>query len=327
MINFDNYHYIQRLAKRTIPFLKEDNKFTEVFKRERNDKANHSIAKLILSGKPFMVARFGSVEAEAITNHLEIKRNQSDFSAIYRHLNGNLNIFWKKHPRFLNRLCINAGFFPKDEKLLDKFVDMMLVSTKSLDILGIWNHQEEYIHNIPDTIQLCKIRELEPWFYDEPWSQYLEGKKVLIIHPFEADIQRQYHKNITGMALYRNPKILPKFDLKTIKAVQTIAGEKTEFDTWFDALHHMEKQIDEIDFDIAIIGCGAYGFPLASYIKNKGKQAIHLGGVTQLLFGIKGKRWEEWEHYTNLRADNGKHWIFPTEKPKNYQKIEGGCYW
>ncbi|WP_274095727.1 hypothetical protein [Riemerella anatipestifer] len=41
--------------------------------------------------------------------------------------------------------------------------------------------------------------------------------------------------------------------------------------TWFDALEDMKNKIDLVDFDVAIIGCGAYGLPLASYIKNKGK--------------------------------------------------------
>ncbi|MDO4763882.1 MAG: hypothetical protein Q4A00_05820 [Flavobacteriaceae bacterium] len=127
--------------------------------------------------------------------------------------------------------------------------------------------------------------------------------------------------------MYDNQLVLPNFELKTLKAIQTIAGEKSEFKTWFDALESMKEQIDNIDFDIAIIGCGAYGFPLASYIKDIGKQAIHLGGVTQLLFGIKGKRWEAWSHYQELRADNGKNWIRAKEIPADYKKVEGGCYW
>lgn len=45
----------------------------------------------------------------------------------------------------------------------------------------------------------------------------------------------------------------------------------------------------KINFDTAIIGCGAYGMPLAAQIKNAGRQAIHLGGAVQLLFGIKGE--------------------------------------
>lgn len=327
MITNENYHYLHRIAKRTIPYLKKENRFTKVLKSEHKYDKEY-ISDLIKSEKPFMVARFGSTESEAIINFIEIQKKHSDFTAILKHLKGELNIYWKKHHNFINNLCSLSGFFPNNNSLLNEFVEIYLNATKNLDILGIWNGLEEYIPNIPDNTKLVHLRELEPWFYDEPWSQYLEGKKVLVIHPFEADIKQQYAKNTGGGILYKNTKILPSFELKTIKAVQTIAGEKnSEFKTWFDALNHMKTQIDNTDFDITIIGCGAYGFPLASYIKEIGKQAIHLGGVTQLLFGIKGQRWEQWEQFTNLRYDNGKNWIFPTEKPKDYKKVEGGCYW
>ena len=53
----------------------------------------------------------------------------------------------------------------------------------------------------------------------------------------------------------------------------------------------MYTEAVKIDFDTAIIGCGAYGFPLAAKLKAAGKQAFHMGGATQLLFGIKGSRW------------------------------------
>jgi len=45
----------------------------------------------------------------------------------------------------------------------------------------------------------------------------------------------------------------------------------------------MKNEISEIDFDVAIIGAGAYGLPLASYIKEMGRQAIHMGGSTQMV--------------------------------------------
>ena len=90
-------------------------------------------------------------------------------------------------------------------------------------------------------------------------------------------------------------------------------------------------------YDIAIIGCGAYGFHLAAHVKRSGKKAIHLGGATQLLFGIKGNRWEnsmygvkEWGlpygFYTNMF---NSHWIKPgTEgRPQNAESVEGACYW
>ena len=54
----------------------------------------------------------------------------------------------------------------------------------------------------------------------------------------------------------------------------------------------MVKEIEKKDFDIALIGAGAYGMPLAYKIKKMGKKAIHIGGSLQCLFGIKGSRWE-----------------------------------
>ena len=50
----------------------------------------------------------------------------------------------------------------------------------------------------------------------------------------------------------------------------------------------MEDGIAEIDFEVALIGCGAYGLPLAAHVKRLGKKAVHLGGATQNLV------WDNW---------------------------------
>lgn len=321
MINYTNFHYIHRIAKRTKPILKKKNRFTETFFREKNDFANRHISELIKSEKPFMVARYGSIEIRAIENFLLNKKKISNIFGILKYLKGEIGVFWHEEDSFYSSLNNNAGFFPVTQPMIEKFVSLMLECSKDLDVLAIWNELEEFIETIPKETELVKIREIEPWFYQQPWSMHLEGKKVLIIHPFEATIKKQY---LNRQNIYLNQKVLPEFELRTIKAVQTIAGEKSRFNNWFEALDYMKREIDKTDFDIAIIGCGAYGFPLASYVKNIGKQAIHLGGVTQLLFGIKGKRWEDWDHYTSLRGDA---WTTTEERPENYQSIEGGCYW
>ena len=62
---------------------------------------------------------------------------------------------------------------------------------------------------------------------------------------------------------------------------------------WIKALEYMKHEISLIDFEIAILGCGAYGLPLSVHIKDMGRQALHLGGTTQLLFGIMGSRWSD----------------------------------
>ena len=77
---------------------------------------------------------------------------------------------------------------------------------------------------------------------------------------------------------------------------------------------------------MAIIGAGAYGLPLAAHVKRLGKKAVHLGGATQILFGIRGKRWDEMPFFQKLYNE---HWVrpLPSEVPKDYQRVEGGCYW
>ena len=324
MINSKNYHYLHRIAKRTVPIFHKENRFDKVMNREKNGEANQLISEMIKSGKPFMIGRLGSTETRFLVNQFLQKKISSDLCGILKTSIGDINIIWKKDPVFLDNLCLLSGFFPNDNSLAEKFIEIYNQSIANLDVLGVWNEMEYQLENIPNNVKLCKIRELEPWFYNEPWSYQLKGKKVLLVHPFEDSIKHQFAQKDL---LYKNPKMLPDFELKTVKAVQTIAGQKSEFETWFDALESMKDEIAKTDFDIAIIGCGAYGFPLASYAKDLGKQAIHLGGVTQLLFGIKGKRWEEWEHYTSLRKNNGENWIFTQDIPKDFNKIEDGCYW
>ena len=153
-----------------------------------------------------------------------------------------------------------------------------------------------------------------------------KDKKLLVIHPFSESIKYQYKNN--REYLFNNKDVLPEFQLITLKSVQSIAGTKTDFNTWFEAYEYMCNKIKEIEFDIALIGAGAYGLPLAKYVKDIGKKAIHLGGVTQILFGIKGKRWEEVYKDSTSKIFNDK-WIkpFESEKPENYKLIENGCYW
>jgi hypothetical protein len=90
-------------------------------------------------------------------------------------------------------------------------------------------------------------------------------------------------------------------------------------------LHRFLLYFRKIDFDIALIGVGVYGLPLASYCKEMDKIGFHLGGALQILFGIKGNRWKD----LNLDIANYSHWKFPSEDetPHFKNNCEGGCYW
>ena len=276
------------------------------------DEANDFIGQAIDAGKPFMAARYGSVELNATWI---VRDDGKGFIAPVS--------------RTLSTLHNNAGFFPEDKTLIIKFADVMKEATHQADLLGVWfNPMEEYIPRVyGNNPEYCRLHSLDPFIASRPWSAKLEGKRVVVIHPFADTIRSQYAKR---ELLFPGRNILQEFSLRVVKAVQTIAGNKDErFSNWFEALDYMYSEAMKEDFDVAIIGCGAYGFPLAAKLKQAGKIAIHLGGVTQLMFGIRGRRWET--EYKGAYPEMMKNpaWVSPAdnEKPEGFQTIEGGCYW
>ncbi len=276
-----------------------------------SEKVNRVIYEYLIDSKPFMAGRFGATELSAIkTFDFKLK---------------------SKYSIVMNQMAMWSGFFPKSDKLGKKFTDLMIPLIQEADVMGIWMlpFEEYYLKTYGSkTLETTYLLDLEPWSCPEnPWSAALAKKKVLVIHPFAETIKKQYQRR---EEIFPGTNILPEFDLKVLKAVQTIAGEKDErFDTWFDALEWMYKEAMKIDFDVAIIGCGAYGFPLAAKLKQAGKQAVHLAGATQLLFGIRGKRWEENEAFTYVQKFFNEAWVYPsdTDKPEQAKEVEGGCYW
>lgn len=284
------------------------------------------IEQRIRSGAPLMVARFGSIELTSLENALYMKEHRSNWKYIS----------WKGSPSFFHEpqarmLCDNAGFFPfPDEKSMLRFLELSRADMQEVDILGSWRYNElVFKEELANSIKVD--RELmTPLLTDKPWTRALEGKKVLVVHPFRDTIEKQYARR---EKLFPGKDILPQFDLKVVKAVQSAAGGVCpEFKDWFEALDYMKAEIDKQDYDICLIGCGAYGFPLAAHCKRMGKQAIHLGGVLQLLFGIKGKRWEtEGCYKTEYPYANyyNEYWVRPSEeeRPKEAGKVENGCYW
>jgi hypothetical protein len=277
------------------------------------NKASDMIYNLLASNKPCMIARFGAFELSTVINYLGIN---SIKHSPWKYVKGEVPEWWW-NKSLMHYMKTNAGFFPPTEENLSKFCELMLHDIPEIDILASWRQEEFYLKKYLDNIQLIDIHSLNPFWSNLPWSRYLKNKKVLVIHPFVKTIQSQYRKRAL---LFVNQNILPAFELKTLKAVQSLGGI-CEYKDWFEALCIMEDQCDNIDYDIALIGCGAYGFPLAAHIKEQGKKAIHMGGSLQLLFGIKGKRWDKTGLYNNYWVNPDKDDIIPS-----LLNVENGCY-
>ncbi|MEI6067825.1 MAG: hypothetical protein WCP96_10820 [Methylococcaceae bacterium] len=266
------------------------------------------IRKALQDTKPLMVARFGSVEIKGV---------------LYQRLPKIIRPFVKE--KVFAPMSNNAGFFPVSDKAIQEFSNLMIEDMKQLDVLGSWRIEEKFLLKYFPNAKRVGLRALESYLSENPWTEMLEGLKVLVIHPFNTTIERQYHEK--RELLFEDKRILPRFkSLETVEAVQTIAGNKGEFDNWFEALDSMKSAIDSKDYDVAIIGCGAYGFPLAAHVKRNGKKAIHLGGATQILFGIKGRRWDDHPLISPLYNE---YWVRPAPEdvPSDANKVENGCYW
>ncbi|MCQ2520921.1 MAG: hypothetical protein MJ105_00955 [Lachnospiraceae bacterium] len=272
---------------------------------------NDKVYEMITQGKPFMAGRFGSNEIRVIADVLYEKAG-GKFGGL------------SDEVRF--KITNQAGFFPDDREQLYRFQELFVDCCSQVDLIGVWEIflQDEINKRFLPDAAYSVLETMEPYYYEKPWSRALLHKKVLVIHPFAETIEKQYQKR---EVLFANKDILPEFELRTVKAVQTIAGQKDErYATWFEALEDMYAQAMEQDFDIALIGCGAYGFPLAAKIKAAGKQAVHMGGALQLLFGIKGRRWDNFEPVSELYNDA---WVRPAENEKVQKSdvVEESCYW
>lgn len=290
------------------------------FKREE---AHEQIRKLLLQNQPCMVSRLGGTEIPVLVSYIDITDQQPFLKKSIEYIQGKRNRFWWD-PKVKSDIYHFSGFFPPTEELLVKYSISILDKLKQIDILCSWLKDEHRLTEYfsPSVIRIPQ-QDLAPFFFEHPWSELLAGKKVLVVHPFEESIQKQYAKR---ELLFKNPRMLPAFELKTLKAVQSLVGNQVEFSDWFSALDSMCHKIDAIDFDIAIIGAGAYGIPLAAHVKQLGKQAIHLGALTQVLFGIRGKRWDDFPEWAQL---SNEHWTraLPHETPANFTMLERGAYW
>ncbi len=232
-----------------------------------------------------------------------------------------------KYEDAYNNLCICAGFFSDNKDIEECLYDFSNCLKKALAkadylIRWLWPKDAYFMKKYgKNTAAVCDFGTLSNNY---PIGGLIEEKKVLVVSPFSKSIECQYSKR---GKLFSNPRILPDFDLITFQSVLSVGrGGDSRFRDWFEALEYMRQEISKLDFDVALVGCGAYSLPLCAYIKDLGKPALHLGGALQLMFGIMGGRWEHDEYVLSLVNE---HWKRPYdfEIPKDADLVENSSYW
>lgn len=289
------------------------------FDKHRQTDPNTWLTQNIRGGKPFCAARFGGDELEVTqqwrraTTRAVISRVFDSFAA-----GDPLFTFFRARHRIQKR-----GLSPLNARNRERFARLMLDSMAEINLLGSWIPGEAWFAEQMPHAQFARKRLLEPYFHSNPWTLSLEGKRVLVVHPFDESITKQYAKRAT---LFGSAQVLPEFTLLTLRPPRAHFGEIRNADHWFQLLRQLTQEVLEKDFDVALIGAGPFGLPLAAEIKKAGRQAIHLGGALQIIFGIKGQRWEKDKVSTFFNGE----WVrpAPTETPSpKARKMSESSYW
>lgn len=236
--------------------------------------------------------------------------------------------FPRRHVHFWNlRTCAsNAGLKPRNRTSYRQFAALLSNAAIASDHLGVWQEPAEraLYQQLSLKAQYHNLFHLCPWFADSAcaWPQALSGRRIFVVSPFLDSILSQFPRREQIWA--SRPGLLPDCQISGYRFPYLISRNCRL--SWQGVYAEVTRQMRENDFDVALLGCGALGLPLGLFAKQLGRQAIHMGGFLQVLFGIHGGRFRRDPVYTELFNES---WIAPatTETPAEASRVENGCYW
>ncbi len=272
----------------------------------------------IAAGEPIAAGKIGDCELEALLKYESAGRDPERF---FR------SITDRGHEMYL--LYVNCGVFPRSADVVTAWADTYLEAVGHVDLLAVWHNEGE--QKIADRYAaqatLTGIRALDPFYHSMPWTRALRDKRVVVVTPFEETVSLQ-RRRYRGEDLFpATPSMFPDFELSVVRSPFSAALVPPIHTDWHAALKEMKGRIREREFDVCLVGAGAYSLPLCAFVRTElGRTAVHLGGALQLLFGIRGRRFDE---HPFLKTLHNKNWIrpLPSERPRGRWRLEGGAYW
>lgn len=290
---------------------------------------NDKINKLFLDGDNFSLVRVGNTEGYFLNSYFN---NTTPVKEYYD---------W---------LAIVAGVYPvADSFLKTEWYRRNEEAIKNSDILGFVDISEEIKNDAKFLSQFCgrkkefffknEIEVLDPVFLlggekiDDLWTKNLKGKKVLVVSSHEKTIKSQYNnmKKIWG----ENLDDIAGFDLVgVIKPPFHPATDDRQFNgcnSWDLTLDYLYNIISEYEYDVLLVGAGAYSPCIADFAKKSGKIGITLCGAIQIYFGILGTRWVDGSDFQNWKSLANESWVFPFEEdlPQHKERFHSfeKSYW
>ena len=279
------------------------------------EQVNDKIAALIRGGGGFVVGRNGSTELETIFS-MAIPERLQRYSGVFPATPASVTDWRTAYMKaLLNiRICATGWYRPFAEQ------ERTMLSGMA-----------------PDALQ-CPLRGLEPYYLpaaaaSRRWTAALEGKRVAVVSAFartavaQTTAAEQIWGPTGGTLLPSSVTWIPVVTgFPPVLAGAAAWPPDVAAGGWAAAVRHCVDQIVAARCDVALIGCGALGMLIADGCRAEGIGAIVMGGAIQVLFGIKGSRWETHDVIGKFWNDA---WVWPAadETPAGASAIEGACYW
>jgi hypothetical protein len=253
------------------------------------------------------------------------------------------------YPEWIIReMTKNAGFWNgyniTIHDALDDWSIKTLEAISQLDVAVAWNpaapsQELELLNHFSPKSKKVVLRALEPYYTPQnQYTQTMTQGKIAVIGPFAKTIKAQWENmsRIFPNAGTAGPMWLPTQELVTINA--SYGPHMTSKDiskSWTPnirnngpnaALDYLEAEVLKSKAKYAFVGIGSLSLILISRLKKHGIIAIHTGGGTQIMFGVKGKRWS---NHNIISKFFNQSWVnpLPEEIPSGADEVEGGCYW
>uniref|UniRef100_A0A6C0K0D2 Uncharacterized protein n=1 Tax=viral metagenome TaxID=1070528 RepID=A0A6C0K0D2_9ZZZZ len=273
----------------------------------------------MLGSSPAGVGKLGTIELELVYTYFKL---------------GSLP---PQPQRLLTTLCRNAGLFPPTPAAAIQIAKELLDSLTAMTTLSPWWQIEPTLELFQSKAPLAthvSLQSLECFLSPDPthwWTAHLPPKtRVLVISPFATTIQRQIPNLDKALPnLWSKDLIFNTITMPLSWGIQSSEMQHKMLATYTNSvglLEDLKKQMDTMPYDLVLVGAGLYSLPLVAHAVRQGKKGIHLGGATQLFFGIRGNRWDTMPQFQRFFNE---FWTRPTaeETPAQFQQVERGCYW
>jgi len=282
------------------------------------EEGGSALTKRIREGKVFIAGKLGTSEFDTI--------NGNPFALSLQ-----------------KKMFVNAGLFgspdQKPSDVITEWTKYMLDNIDLLDEMVLWNPmysagEETFAKSFVKKItSFIPLRAIEPYYQDKEENRWtLAVKSFCVVSPFKESIESQWSKRDL---LFPFPIWSPTVEFKGVvqcgysPALTDTAGAWSASilaNGWMSAVKSIIDQCVSLNVKLVLVGAGCLSLPICFELKKRGISAIHTGGGTQIMFGVKGERWSKHDVISKFFNDA---WStpLPSEIPNRAYNVEGGCYW